>query len=60
MGSKCLHKKGTVTQVSNGNDAPEFYVQDELASPVLNNSISNYDDDVNSISVYDKQNKLII
>ena len=44
--SAYINKKGTVTQVSDGVNTPEFYARNELASSVPTNSISNTDENV--------------
>lgn len=47
-----INKKDTVTQVSDSSiTAPKFYAQDELASSVSNNNISQTDTDVNNNSM---------
>lgn len=44
--SAYINKKGTVTQVSDGVNTPEFYAQNELASSVPTNSISTPNENV--------------
>lgn len=50
-----INKKGTVTQTSDSsNAAPKFYAQDELASPVPINNITQNENVVNSYDMQDK------
>lgn len=57
--SAYINKKGTVTQVSDGVNTPEFYARNELASSVPTNSISNLNKNVNfSFKVDSEGNEL--
>ena len=55
--SAYINKKGTVTQVSDGVNTPEFYARNELASSVPTNSISNLNKNVNFSFKVDSEGK---